>query len=134
MGVDPQIGVDSYNRPKVLNESQTIVNNILTILFGKPGFYPSIPHLGMDIRQLLYSFEDEIDVNYLKSQLASQCKDFVDAIADGTFDIVKTTYNEQPLLIFVVPTVVTNTKKNLILGVTLNSTGEFQFNFTFDTI
>lgn len=134
MAVDPQFGIDSYNRAKVLNESQTIVYNILTILFGKPGFYPSIPRLGMNIQQYLYSFEDEIDTTMLKAELASQCKDFIDVIEDGSFDIIKSTYNDQPLLIFVIPTIITNSEKNLFLGVTLTNKGEYRFNFTFDEV
>ena len=133
MPVDPQFGIDSYNRAKVLTETQTIVNNILTLLFGKPGFYPSIPQLGMDISQYLYSFEDDFDVNHLKSQLASQCRDFFDVISDGSFDIVKSSYKDQPLLIFIIPSVITKTENDLLLGVTMNSNGEFKFNFIFDT-
>ena len=134
MAVDPQFGVDSYNRTKVLSESQTIVYNILTLLFGKPGFYPSIPQLGMNIQQYLYSFEDNFDTSALKSQLAVQCRDFIDAIYDGSFDIIKSSYNDQPLLIFVIPTIITNTETNLLLGITLTTTGEYRFNFTFDNI
>lgn len=132
MAVDPQFGVDAYNRAKILDESRTTVNNILTILFGKPGFYPSIPRLGMDIQQYLYTFEDEIDTTYLKSKLASQCSDFMDNIADGSFDIIKTTYEGQPLLIFVIPTIISNVTNSLLLGVTITSKGEYKFNFTFN--
>lgn len=132
MAVDPQFGADAYNRPKVLNESQTIVYNILTLLFGKPGFYPSIPTLGMNIQQYLYSFEDDFDVEFLKSQLTTQCKDFIDQVYDGTFDIIKSNYNGQPLLIFVLPTIITNTESNLLLGITVTNSGEYKFNFTFD--
>lgn len=134
MAVDPQFGANVYNRSKVLTEAQTIVNNILTLLFGKPGFYPSIPTLGMDIRQYLYAFEDDFDVNFLKSQLAIQCKDFVKHISDGTFDIVKSSYKGNPLLIFVIPAIITDTESNLLLGVTVNEKGEFSFNFTFDNM
>lgn len=134
MAVDPQFGIDSYNRAKVLTESQTIVNNILTVLFGKPGFYPSIPRLGMDIQQYFYSFDDTLNTDYIKSQLASQCRDFIDIIADGSFDVIKSNYNGQPLLIFVIPLTVAKTDSNLILGVTLTNKGEYMFNFTFDKI
>lgn len=132
MSVDPQFGVDSYNRAKILSESQTMVYNILTLLFGKPGFYPSIPSLGMYIQQYLYAFDDDFDTNFLKTELAKQCRDFVDQIYDGSFDIIKSTHNGQPLLIFVIPSVIANTETNLFLGVTLNNTGEYKFNFTFD--
>jgi hypothetical protein len=132
MSVDPQFGANVYNKPKVLTEPQTIVNNILTLLFGKPGFYPSIPSLGINIQQYLYTFDDDFDVDFLKSQLAIQCKDFVEQISDGSFDIVKSSYKGNPLLIFVIPTIITNTSSNLLLGVTVNEKGEYSFNFTFD--
>lgn len=134
MAVDPQFGIDSYNRAKVASESQTLVNNILMILFGKPGFYPSIPQLGMNIQQYLYTFEDEFDTNYIKSQLAVQCQDFIDVIEDGSFDVIKSTFNGQPLIIFVIPTIITKTETNLFLGITLTKNGEYRFNFTFDDV
>jgi hypothetical protein len=134
MAVDPQFGANVYNRAKVLSESQTIVNNILTILFGKPGFFPSIPTIGMNIQQYFYTFEDDFDVDFLKSQLAKQCKDFIDQIYDGSFDIVKSNYNNQPLLIFVIPAKLVNVETNLLLGVTLTNKGEYKFNFTFDEV
>ena len=134
VAVDPQFGLDSYNRAKILSESQTIVNNILTLLFGKPGFYPSIPSLGMNIQQYLYAFEDEFDTDALKAKLASQCKDFIEQISDGSFDIIKSDYNGQPLIIFMIPTILTNTETNLLLGVTLTNKGEYRFNFTFDEV
>ena len=133
MPVDPQFGVDHYNRAKVLNESQTLVANILTLLFGRPGFYPSSPHLGMNIQQYFYMFEDDFDITYVKSQLATQCRDFIDCISNGEFDIIKSHYNDQPLLIFVIPTIITYAETNLFLGITY-SKGEYRFNFKFDDI
>ena len=134
MAVDPQFGIDSYNRAKVLSESQTVVYNILTLLFGKPGFYPSIPKLGMNIQQYLYTFEDSFDTEHIKSQLATQCKDFIDVIKDGSFDVIKSTYNDQPLIIFVIPTIIAKSETNLLLGVTITNSGEYRFNFTFDKV
>ena len=132
MAVDPQFGVDDFNRAKILNEAQTIAYNILTLLFGKPGFYPSIPRLGMDIKQYFYSFAENFDTESLKTQLASQCRDFLSVIRDGSFDIIQDMYDDQPLLIFIIPTVLVNTPTNLLLGLVMNGNGEYKFNFTFD--
>ena len=134
MAVDPHFGVDMYERPKVLSESQTVVYNILTILFGKPGFYPSIPTLGMYIQQYLYNFQDEINTELLKAELIAQCKDFNVAIYDGTFDVSVTTINNDPLLIFQLPTIITNAPSELVLGVTVNNTGDYRFNFVFNKV
>ena len=132
MAVDPVFGTNNYNKPKLLTESETVVYNILTLLLGKQGFYPSIPQLGMNIKQYLYSFEDSFDTSLLKSALAIQCTDFIPQITDGSFDIIKARFNEQPLLVFKIPTIITNTKSELVLGLTMDGDGALQFNFVFN--
>lgn len=127
--VDPVYGVNNFNETKVLSESETLINNILMVLFGKPGFYPSIPWLGMDITQYLYSFEDEIDTLFIKSKLASQCRDFLPDIKDGNMNVYSTSYDGRPVLIFELPILVDNTTSVLSLGVTINKKGEMVYNF-----
>ena len=68
----------------------------------------------------------------LKAELAKQCRDFSTNISDGSFDIIKSTYNEQPLLVFVIPTVITKENTELVLGVTITKQGDFKFNFIFN--
>ena len=103
MAVDPVYGVNDFNKPKVLAEDETYVNNLLMILMGKPGFYPSIPYLGMDISSLLYKFEDEIDTDKIKTELIYQCLDFLPLVDDGEIEIVVTTYKGRTMLIFQLP-------------------------------
>lgn len=134
MSVDPTFGVDSYNRTKVLSESQTVAYNVLTLLLGKPGFYPSIPSLGMDITKYLYQFDDEIDLGKIKDELVEQCKDFSIQVANNDFDVIKTTYGDnQPLLVFLIPAIIANKENQLVLGVSYtNGTQQIKFNFTFN--
>ena len=106
MPVDPTFEVDDYNRGKILNESQTIAYNILTLLFAKPGFYPSIPSLGMDITSYFYRFSDDDLVNEIKSKLVSQCSDFLPSIESEDLYIEKTDYKGQPMLVFIIPTII----------------------------
>ena len=110
--VDPTYGLNDFNKPKVLSEAETYVRNILTILFGKPGFYPSIPNLGMDIKQYLYQFSD-----------------FLPLLNSGDMEIYSTTVNNQTLLIFVLPVLIDNNSIALSLGVTINAKGEMVYNF-----
>lgn len=127
--VDPVYGVNDFNETKVLSESQTLINNILMILFGKPGFYPSIPWLGMDIYQYLYRFDDEIDTLKIKSKLAAQCQEFLPDIQNGSMDVYSTTHQERPVLIFELPILVDKATSVLALGVTVNTKGEMVYNF-----
>lgn len=127
--VDPTFGINDFNKPKVLTEAETYVRNLLMILFGKPGFYPSIPELGMDIKQYLYQFSDEIDTADLKSKLAYQCDDFLPLLNDGDMEIYSTTVNNETLLIFVLPLLIDDKSIALSLGVTVNAKGEMVYNF-----
>jgi hypothetical protein len=129
MPVDPVYGVNDFNRPKVLAEDETYVNNLLMILFGKPGFYPSIPYLGMDVGSMLYMFEDEINTDKIKTDLAYQCIDFLPLIDDGDLDVVVTTYKGRTMLIFQLPIIYKKKTTTLTVGVTLNEKGQLIYQF-----
>lgn len=131
MAVDPQFGVDIYNRAKYVNDDQTLVNNILVILFGKPGFYPSIPELGMNIGDILYSFEDSFDANQIKLELIRQCSDISDVVTGGEFDVMSMELEGEPLIVFSLPVIHVGKEAQLILGVKIGSGGGYEFNFTF---
>ena len=123
--VDPAFGMNSFNTPKFYNESATTAKNIITILEGRPGFFPSMPDLGMDIkRSLLYKDIDELDTNVIKAELVRQCDAFITNIRNGTFDVQKVLYQEKPLLVFVIPVTIEQAPQRLAVGVTLNSKGE----------
>lgn len=122
--IDPAFGVNSFNEPKYYSESQTAANNIMMILYGKPGFYPSIPDLGMDVPRLNDTFFDDLDTDQIKSELARQCNVFIDNIRDGTFDVQKSLINGKPLLIFVVPVISEQVPQRIAIGITTNEQGE----------
>lgn len=117
--------MNSFNTPKFYNESVTTAKNIITILEGRPGFFPSMPDLGMDIkRALLYKDIDEIDTDIIKAELVRQCDVFITNIRNGTFDVQKVLYQDKPLLIFIIPVTIERAAQRLAVGVMLNSKGE----------
>lgn len=127
--LDPTFAINDYNKPKILTNLQTYVNNVLLLLFGKPGFYPSIPSLGMDIQKYLYMFDDEINVDEIKNILVKQCNDFLPEISSGEFDVLKTVYRDRILLIFKLPIIDDTASKEVAIGVTTNTRGEIVYNF-----
>lgn len=127
--VDPVYGVNVFEETKVLSESETLVDNVLMILLNRPGFYPSIPWLGMDISQYLYSFEDSIDELRIKMKLATQCKELLPDIQEGGLDVRSVPYNGHPLLLFLLPVLVDNSTAMISLGITINDRGEMVYNF-----
>ena len=48
LGYDVLLDTDSMYKPKIISTFELCINSILTLLFMKPGQYPSIPELGID--------------------------------------------------------------------------------------
>ena len=127
--LDPTFDTNNFGQVKILSETETYVRNLLLILMGKPGFYPSIPDLGMDIGQYLYGFEDEIDTNEIKTKLAKQCSDFIPEIDSGDFDVFVEHYKNRPMLVFKLPVIHDDKTLSMALGIRVNEKGVFVYNF-----
>jgi|GEM_PF-3200649 len=98
VGYDTTFELNKFNEPRIRSEIETIKDVLLFVLFSKPGSYPSIPQIGLDIETKLYSFYDEINEDDLKSQITEQCAMLGTYMSAGTLDIRKTIYNHQPSL------------------------------------
>ena len=131
-GQDPTMGVNSFNETKILSPSETIVRNILLILLGRPGFYPSQPNLGMNIEQYLYMFADDINTNEIKETLIKQCEDLADSIEEEELDVSSTTLNGRTALIFTLPIIIDDKTLKMSLGVSTNNKGEFIYDWRAD--
>lgn len=74
LGYDVLMDSDAYNKPKVISTFEMCVNTILTLLKMKPGQYPSIPELGIDIEKYLHEYADDPNIpNEIKTKLYDQC-------------------------------------------------------------
>ena len=74
LGYDVTLDTDSMGRPKVISSFEVGVNIILTLLFMKPGQYPSIPDLGIDIESYLHEYADDERIPVeIKNKLSDQC-------------------------------------------------------------
>lgn len=131
MAVNPCFGVDDFNKSKIQTQSETIAHDILTLLFGRPGFFPSEPELGMDIGSLLYSFFDEINIEALKAKLIYQCSKYSSYIVNGEIDIRKTYHNSKPLLLFIIPVEAKTFSQSLVIAITTGISGQISFNFNY---
>lgn len=130
-GKEPGFGLNNFEGPKYSNESETIAHAILNLLFGKPGYFPSMPELGINIQQYLYSFQDDFNVDVLKAKIASQCSEFAGFVNDGTLDVIMSSYQNKPMLLIVLPLVTQNTKENLAIAITNDGNGNISYNYQF---
>lgn len=92
IGYDTTFELNEFNQPRIRSEIETVKNTILFILFAKPGSYPSIPYLGMDIQNTLYSFYDELDTSKMEDDLIQQCEALQVFFNKGDIGIKKIKY------------------------------------------
>lgn len=99
LGYDVLMDTDSTYKPKVISTFEMCVNAILTLLYMKPGQYPSIPELGIDIESYLHEYADDPNIpSEIKNKLTDQCNRievtgiqidcYIDKTDDGTNALV----------------------------------------------
>lgn len=99
IGYDASFSLNEFGQPKILSELEVIKNAVLFILFAKPGQYPSIPNLGLNIRSMLYSYYDEIVETELETKIADQCSALGVFFSSNVICVRKTKYRGQPSLL-----------------------------------
>ena len=73
LGYDVLMDTDSFNKPRVISTFEMCVNAILCLMKMKPGQYPSIPELGLDVEQYLHEYSDDKTIPAtLKTKLYNQ--------------------------------------------------------------
>lgn len=74
LNYDVSLSYDSMYKPKVVSSFEQGLNIILTLLFMKPGQFPSIPELGIDIESYLYEYSDDPrTAENVRNKLYDQC-------------------------------------------------------------
>lgn len=99
MGYDLTFELNEFHKPRIRSELEMIKNIVLFILFSKPGQYPSLPTIGLNIEDRLYSFYDEIDEVELKNEIIKQCEILKFFFDSSTIGIRKYIYHDKPSLI-----------------------------------
>lgn len=122
--IEPVFGIDDFRKPKILEGYDAVIQSILIVLFGKPGCYPSIPELGMNIQKYRNRRIDEIDTDALKAQLAYQCKALSAQIIDGSINISKMMINEKDVaLVIQIPITSDKSQSNMLIGIKMADDG-----------
>lgn len=99
VGYETTFELNEFNQPRIRSELETVKDAVLFILFTKPGQYPSLPNIGLNIQSMLYSYYDEIDVNDIKRRIVSQCEALGTYFENNTIQIQKTKYKNKPSLL-----------------------------------
>ena len=127
---EPAFGLDSFRKPLVYEDWQVVAQSIIIVLFGRPGFYPSIPQLGIHIQDLMYEKLDDIDTDNLRGILAHQLEVFSDIIQSDDMKIaIKNTTGGNPVLIIALPIYTGDERSAVAVTITATEDGGIQYNY-----
>ena len=124
---------DKYGDPELLELKESIAQQIINALFMVPGNLPSLPHIGVNIKQYLY----RTDTSYVSAEIEQKLKDACGVVICGvvinSVDFsVQTTSNGQAVFLIMVRIAFPNTKDDTILGVSVVQTKDIvKFNFAY---
>ena len=79
--------VDSFNNQKFLTSTESIGSILLNLFFSKPGSFPNMPNIGIDIAQYVYSLSSDIDTDLIKDRIFNQCSELLPYIMMGNVQV-----------------------------------------------
>ena len=134
---DIGLGKDNFQKSKIYNETDSLVNYILNILLMKPGNMPSMPEIGVNIGQYIQpNMQQELDPELIKGLIVSNCDELLPYLSSDELvvTITRDTYGRDVLLIKI-PIVMDTGSKNeqdVYYAFYRNELNNLEFNFLID--
>lgn len=125
-------GLNNFGEQKTLDSAESLAQSILNLFLMRPGSIPSMPHIGINIKQYLYKLDDTFDVDEIKDKIYNQCPELIPYILIGEVKIFLGNHENQAVLIISVPIETSSMKKTILYGFGKDSSGNMIFNFQFD--
>ena len=134
---DVGLGKDNFQKSKIYNETDSLVNYILNILLMKPGNMPSMPELGVNIGQYIQpNMQRELDPELVKGLIVSNCEELLPYLtADELITTVTRDEFGRDVLLIKIPLIMDEGSKNeqdIYYAFYRNELNELEFNFLVD--
>ena len=126
---DVGFGLNDFQEMQVYSEGESIASYLLNILLMRPGNLPGLPHIGLNIRELLYHNMTEIDSQDLKDKIFSQCNALMPNILSEELFVGVIEYNGNSFLLIRIPVLVDNVKQTINYAFYQTEAREIKFDF-----
>lgn len=123
--------LDNFGKQKYFTPVESLGNTLLNLFFMRPGCMPSMPNLGLNINQYLYSLDDEIDVSEINNEITRQCSELLPYLILGEVNVsIQKIKGQSVLMISIQVDTQDDEADTLVYGFTKNNeTGETMYNF-----
>lgn len=140
MPLPRDIGIekDNFQKSKIFNETDSLINYILNILIMKPGNLPGSPELGVDIgRYVNKNMNNNINPESIKGLIVDNCVDLIPYLStDELFVGVLADPDGREFLVikFTLYSDITGSKEynDVYYAFYRNTLNELEFNFLID--
>ena len=128
---EPAFGLDKFRKPLVYEDWEAVAKAIIIVLFGKPGFYPSIPQLGIHIQDYMNERLDRIDTDQLRGQLIYQLE-IISTLISTDEIVIKTRKfvgYRYPGLVITIPIYKGEDKSNIAISIVASTSETLSYNY-----
>ena len=134
---DIGIDKDNFQKSRIFNETDSLINYILNILLMRPGNMPGMPDLGVNIGQYVQpSMQSKIDSEKLKGLIVSNCENLLPYLtADEIYVGVAVDDMGRDVLLIKIPLIVdvsSKEEKDIYYAFYRNELNNLEFNFLVD--
>lgn len=134
---DIGLGKDHFQKSKIFNEADSLINYILNILLMKQGNMPSMPHIGVNIGQYVHSnMQNDLDPELIKGLIIDNCSDLLPYLsADEIIILLTRDEAGRDVLLIKLPITVneaTQSQRDVYYAFYRNELNELEFNFLVD--
>lgn len=134
---DVGIEKDNFQKSKIFNEKDSLVNYILNILLMRPGNMPGLPHVGVDIAKYVKNdMVNSLNIDIVKGLIISNCSDLLPYLShdDLYVGIIRDEDNKQYLAIKIPIMLNGNSKEyeDVYYVFYRNMLNNLEFNFVID--
>lgn len=92
--------LNGFGEQKYLTEAQSAAKQILMLLFMRPGDYPSLPDLGINIsKEIRYKYMDDIVGGALKEKITTQIRKYCSNVELEDLSITSVKYRGQYIVL-----------------------------------
>ena len=134
---DVGIDKDNFQKSRIFNETDSLINYILNILLMRPGNMPGMPDLGVNIGQYVQpSMQSKIDSEKLKGLIVSNCENLLPYLtADEIYVGVAVDDMGRDVLLIKIPLIVdvsSKEEKDIYYAFYRNELNNLECNFLVD--
>lgn len=128
LGYDTPLDVNTLGKPLVIPTFEMMINVVLTLLMMKPGQYPSVPDLGIDIESYLWEYSDDPSLpGKIEAKIKEQCSKLQISGVEVKVSMDRTNVDENALVVAITGTdraTYGSDHNQVIIGITYNKLKE----------